>query len=341
MKIIKKQKDGYARKITLLGFLEINYKSKRYSAVKEKKLNSKSIQQCKIKISKKLVENVKDLSHTITSHNDPALLAASINRFLYVPEYMNRVREAFGHFGKIDKGTRILEIGSGMGTSCLCAKAMTGAQIIGLEPAPQSYKDLHKCIKSFKEANPDLDYEFLNCSGEDIPLKDGSIDFIYCFEVLEHVQNPHKVLEEIYRLLKKGGKAYIATCNYDSFYEGHYKQFWNPFVSVEKNRKRFIRKGLSPIFLSEVNFITKNKIIKYVKEIGFSKIEFDPIPQTPIKDVELYVEISDDAKKLIPPKGKAKKPVWRARFIQSPIVCKFLKKFNREYKLYFTLEKSN
>ena len=150
--------------------------------------------------------------------------------------------------------------------------------------------------------NPSLEYEILNCGGESVPLDDESVDFIYSFEVLEHVQDPYKVLSEIYRLLKKGGKAYISTCNYDSFYEGHYKRFWNPLIAPEGNKRNFVKKGLSPHFFDELNFITKKKIVEYVNDIGFSKCEFDPILQNPINNVHLEVIMADETKSLIPKK---------------------------------------
>ena len=270
MKFIKKTKNGYHREITIFGFVKFKYKSKHYRKTPAKKLD------CTINISHELVRDLIDFAEDITKDNDPKLKNAYIKGYLNISMFMERMLCIAGLFDKIDKHTQILEIGSGIGTSCLCLNAFSGATVYGVEPAPLSYTKLHNCIKSFKNANPHLDYQMLNCGGENIPLPDESLDYIYSLEVLEHVQDPYKVLQEIYRLLKKGGKAYIATCNYDSFYEGHYKKFWNPFVSVEKNRRRFIRKGLSPKFLEELNFITKNKIIHYVHKTGFSDIVFNP-----------------------------------------------------------------
>ena len=44
-----------------------------------------------------------------------------------------------------------------------------------------------------------------------LPVKTESVESIVCTGVLEHTANPHKVLSEIYRILKFGGKVFIET----------------------------------------------------------------------------------------------------------------------------------
>ena len=44
-----------------------------------------------------------------------------------------------------------------------------------------------------------------------IPLKDGEIDSIVCFQVLEHIKEPQKAIDEMYRVLKKGGCCLLTT----------------------------------------------------------------------------------------------------------------------------------
>ena len=39
----------------------------------------------------------------------------------------------------------------------------------------------------------------------DIPLKDNSFDIIFCNHVLEHVEDDHQCMKELYRVMKKGG----------------------------------------------------------------------------------------------------------------------------------------
>lgn len=83
-----------------------------------------------------------------------------------------------------------------------------------------------------------------------IPLKSHSIDVILCSEVLEHVTDPVKVLNEFSRLLKEGGKL-IITAPFSSmvhfapyhfstgfsryWYEYHLPQFGLEILELEPN----------------------------------------------------------------------------------------------------------
>ena len=59
---------------------------------------------------------------------------------------------------------------------------------------------------NFGEYNCDLHIDI-----ENIPYEDNTVDSIICIEVLEHVRNPFKAIDEIYRTLKPGGKVFFTT----------------------------------------------------------------------------------------------------------------------------------
>ncbi len=50
------------------------------------------------------------------------------------------------------------------------------------------------------------------------PFKDNQIDEVWMDQVLEHLENPIKVVEEIYRICKKGAKVIIGVPYFRSFY---------------------------------------------------------------------------------------------------------------------------
>lgn len=59
-----------------------------------------------------------------------------------------------------------------------------------------------------------------------LPCKDGTFDTVFCFETLEHVDDPPRAIREIQRVLKPGGKL-IASAPF--MYELHgeeYGDYW-------------------------------------------------------------------------------------------------------------------
>ena len=48
-------------------------------------------------------------------------------------------------------------------------------------------------------------------TAEAIPLENNSVDTVLCTQVLEHVQDPQKVIDEIYRVLKSNGICILTT----------------------------------------------------------------------------------------------------------------------------------
>lgn len=46
---------------------------------------------------------------------------------------------------------------------------------------------------------------------DNLPLEDNAIDAVICTQVLEHVNEPQQVLNELYRVLKHGGALYLSA----------------------------------------------------------------------------------------------------------------------------------
>jgi len=57
--------------------------------------------------------------------------------------------------------------------------------------------------------------------GEQLPFKD-SFDIVTCWDVLEHVQDPERVLREINRVLKSQGRLFITVVNKYAIRDPHY-----------------------------------------------------------------------------------------------------------------------
>jgi 2-polyprenyl-3-methyl-5-hydroxy-6-metoxy-1,4-benzoquinol methylase len=73
----------------------------------------------------------------------------------------------------------------------------------------------------------------------DTQFDDESFDSITCTHIYEHVPDSQRMIEEIYRLLKRGGICYFAAGNRLNIIEGHYGL---PFLS-------FLPKRLAHLYL--------------------------------------------------------------------------------------------
>lgn len=79
-----------------------------------------------------------------------------------------------------------------------------------------------------------------------IPVKDKSFDYIICTQVLEHINEPHLVIKEMYRVLKKGGKVFLTT-------HGNFEEHSAPYDFF-----RYTRYGLA--YLAKSNGFRVQKI---------------------------------------------------------------------------------
>ncbi len=108
------------------------------------------------------------------------------------------------------KGKVVVDIGSSVGW-VERALANSGAkEIIGIEPNKQALEFAKKDIKGPK---------FILGDALNIPLKDQYADFVFLFDVLEHVpkETELKALKEIRRVLKENGLLLLSTPN-DNFF---------------------------------------------------------------------------------------------------------------------------
>jgi len=53
--------------------------------------------------------------------------------------------------------------------------------------------------------------EYIMANAESIPIEDGSCNYVYCTNVIDHVEHPDKVLEECRRIVKTTGEVFFAV----------------------------------------------------------------------------------------------------------------------------------
>lgn len=121
-------------------------------------------------------------------------------RILLELEEGEQVRE-MKDVGPRDKS--VLEIGCGAGTSSILF-ALDGAQVTASDLTHEAV-----AITKSKFELLGLDGEFVQADAENLPFPDNSFDVVFSSGVLHHTPDTQKTIDEIYRVLKPGGRAVV------------------------------------------------------------------------------------------------------------------------------------
>ena len=120
-----------------------------------------------------------------------------------------------------------------------------------------------------------LPFHFTLSDGSYLPYRNNSFDIVICNEVIEHVSDQEKLVDEIYRVMKSEGLCYIATPNKLWPIEPHAKL---PFLS-------YVPKSLANKYIKRFRGISEYDVklstywrLKRVLSRRFEKIiDFTPI----------------------------------------------------------------
>ena len=150
---------------------------------------------------------------------------------------MRRTETAFKNASSLlmlnDKST-IMDLGAGFGIEALLMRLNTRAKILAVDREIRHHSvlyttDSRKWIsnlcelcswnipddKNIDEFFNSLLINWIKASADSIPVADESVDFIYSMFSLEHFVNTEDCINEIHRILKKGG---IFYCSWSNFY---------------------------------------------------------------------------------------------------------------------------
>ncbi len=171
--------------------------------------------------------------------------------------------------------------------------------------------DIETTEKYHEKHKTDLFY-----NGVDLPFENNSFDSIVCFEVLEHVFEPEKIVNEMFRVLKPGGSILLTT-----------PFIWNEH-EIPYDYGRYSYFGLKDLFTKNGFIISKQKRILS----GFALI---------ITLTSLYVRDGQEKLKELFPKSKLGKvgrgliylifrPIFMA-FNMAAVIAQLLPKSERFY----------
>ena len=109
-------------------------------------------------------------------------------------------------FSSINPNDRVLEIGCEEGP--ILEQLPESKLCVGLEISSLSIKRAKQKLSSR--------CDFVKADGQRLPFKSNTFNVVICSETLEHVPKPEDIVEESYRVLRKGGR-FIVTVPYETY----------------------------------------------------------------------------------------------------------------------------
>jgi SAM-dependent methyltransferase len=129
-------------------------------------------------------------------------------------------------------GSLVLDVGGGPGYFA-SAFAGAGARYVRLEP------EAHDMAGATSDGRAGVGA--LRASGMELPVRTSSVDVCYSSNVLEHVPQPRRMLDEMVRVTRPGGTIFVSFTPWWSPWGGHETAPWH-YLGGEYARRRYHRR---------------------------------------------------------------------------------------------------
>jgi ubiquinone/menaquinone biosynthesis C-methylase UbiE len=163
------------------------------------------------------------------------------------------------------KGLNVLEVGFGLGSDAVLL-AKSSKNYFGTDLSEVSYEVTSRRLKLYGLENTNLKVG----SSTNLDYEDSFFDFVYSWGVIHHSGNLKKSLEEIYRVLKNGGRSKIMVYNKDSLIVFVYWLYYSiKKFNFKRTRAQIISENIeSPGTL----ILSKNEFQELIESVGFSLV---------------------------------------------------------------------
>jgi len=117
-------------------------------------------------------------------------------------------------------GHSVLDFGAG---SCWLASCLNrlGCRTIAIDVSPTALALGRELFAMDRRHRSEVEPRFLAYDGHHIPLADGSVDRVVCFDAFHHVPNLDEIFSEVFRVLRPGGRAVLAEPGEGHSHAGH------------------------------------------------------------------------------------------------------------------------
>lgn len=191
-----------------------------------------------------------------------------INQEAYQGERLARLEQLAGRL----EALQALDLGAGMGGFAVAA-ALRGAHVVACE-----YNPAYCRITRLRAERYHLSLPVINAAGEALPLPDALFDAVVCWDVIEHVQSPDRVLHEIARVLRPGGVALVTVINRRAWVDPHYHmrginwlpRLWAEWLITRRGRTKQGAKFRDMQRLSDMHYFEYYAFVALAARHGFS-----------------------------------------------------------------------
>ena len=222
--------------------------------------------------------------------------------------WLQLVRDNVLMRANIQEGETVIDIGTG--TGLLAFKVLEQLNGTGTIIFSDKFQDcLDSCEQFLKEHNITTGYKMLQCPAEKIDLPDNSVDKALMRSVLVHIVDKQPAINEIYRILKKGGHF----CCFEPVIRSNtrYWELTNPdAIRNYEEFKRVYNEFMEDMNDALCNF-DENSLAANFEAAGFSDgtVDSDVIPST-------YVVQGDMVNKWFTTPPSPDRPTTKERFLK-------------------------
>ncbi|MEE8329376.1 MAG: PqqD family peptide modification chaperone [Thermodesulfovibrionia bacterium] len=165
----------------------------------------------------------------------------------HIPDEVLRVSYGCGNpaaLGNIRKGETVLDLGSGGGIDCFIAAKKLGrnGKIIGVDMTDEMVEAATRNAQKVAEVLGYNVVEFRKGNIMALPAEDNSVDLVISNCVINLTEDKTQVLEEIFRILKPGGRFIISDIVSSKPVPGYMKrdkELWSACISGALTDRRF------------------------------------------------------------------------------------------------------
>ncbi|NYH43945.1 arabinofuranan 3-O-arabinosyltransferase [Micromonospora jinlongensis] len=126
-------------------------------------------------------------------------------------------------------GRTLLDVGGGPGYFAAAFRA-AGARYVGLDPDVGDFSAVGESVAGM-----------LRGSGTALPVRSASVDIAFSSNVLEHVSEPQRMLDEMVRVTRPGGVLFVSFTPWLSPWGGHETAPWH-YLGGDRARRRYQRR---------------------------------------------------------------------------------------------------